>query len=133
MMKKAFILMCASAALMLTACGNSKPQATETSDEPQETVEAVVEQPSASYDIEGIKALTKKKQLTEAEQDFVLDQYEIFCRETKGLDNKAKKNYLKDKGAEGKVIMLVVMGAENSKSMTDAQRARLSEIQEKYQ
>lgn len=126
------MLMCASAAMMLTACGNSAPQATETSEETQETVEAVVEDAATDYDIEGIKALTKKKQLSEEEQDFVLDQYEIYCRETKGLDSKAKKDFLKQKGADGKVIMLVVMGAENSKSMTDAQEARLAEIQEKY-
>ena len=132
-MKKIFMLMCASAAMMLTACGNSAPQTTETSEETQETVEAVAENVAADYDIEGIKALTKKKQLSEEEQDFVLDQYEIYCRETKGLDSKAKKDYLKQKGADGKVIMLVVVGAENSKSMTDAQKARLSEIQEKYQ
>lgn len=125
--------MCASAAMMLTACGNSAPQTTETSEETQETVEAVAESVAADYDIEGIKALTKKKQLSEEEQDFVLDQYEIYCRETKGLDSKAKKDYLKQKGADGKVIMLVVVGAENSKSMTDAQKARLAEIQEKYQ
>ena len=131
-MKKIFMLMCASAAMMLTACGNSAPQTTETSEETQETVEAVAESVAADYDIEGIKALTKKKQLSEEEQDFVLDQYEIYCRETKGLDSKAKKDYLKQKGADGKVIMLVVVGAENSKSMTDAQKARLSEIQEKY-
>ena len=124
--------MCASAAMMLTACGNSAPQTTETSEETQETVEAVAENVAADYDIEGIKALTKKKQLSEEEQDFVLDQYEIYCRETKGLDSKAKKDYLKQKGADGKVIMLVVVGAENSKSMTDAQKARLAEIQEKY-
>lgn len=127
------MLMCASAAMMLTACGNSAPQTTETSEETQETVEAVAENVAADYDIEGIKALTKKKQLSEEEQDFVLDQYEIYCRETKGLDSKAKKDYLKQKGADGKVIMLVVVGAENSKSMTDAQKARLAEIQEKYQ
>lgn len=126
------MLMCASAAMMLTACGNSAPQTTETSEETQETVEAVAESVAADYDIEGIKALTKKKQLSEEEQDFVLDQYEIYCRETKGLDSKAKKDYLKQKGDDGKVIMLVVVGAENSKSMTDAQKARLSEIQEKY-
>ena len=124
--------MCASAAMMLTACGNSVPQTTETSEETQETVEAVAENVAADYDIEGIKALTKKKQLSEEEQDFVLDQYEIYCRETKGLDSKAKKDFLKQKGADGKVIMLVVVGAENSKSMTDAQKARLAEIQEKY-
>lgn len=127
------MLMCASAAMMLTACGNSAPQTTETSEETQETVEAVAEDVAADYDIEGIKALTKKKQLSEEEQNFVLDQYEIYCRETKGLDSKAKKDYLKQKGADGKVIMLVVVGAENSKSMTDAQKARLAEIQEKYQ
>ena len=126
------MLMCASAAMMLTACGNSAPQTTETSEETQETVEAVAENVAADYDIEGIKALTKKKQLSEEEQDFVLEQYEIYCRETKGLDSKAKKDYLKQKGDDGKVIMLVVVGAENSKSMTDAQKARLAEIQEKY-
>ena len=131
-MKKIFMLMCVSATMMLTACGNSAPQTTETSEETQETVEAVAENVAADYDIEGIKALTKKKQLSEEEQDFVLDQYEIYCRETKGLDSKAKKDYLKQKGADGKVIMLVVVGAENSKSMTDAQKARLAEIQEKY-
>ena len=126
------MLMCASAVMMLTACGNSAPQATETSEEIQETMEAVVEDVTADYDIEGIKALTKKKQLSEEEQDFVLDQYEIYCCETKGLDSEAKKDYLNQKGADGKVIMLVVIGAENSKSMTDAQKARLAEIQEKY-
>lgn len=126
---------CASLALMLGACGGNDSKAAAT-DAPESTAvaeEAVAaEEASASYDIEGIKAMTKKKNLTEAEQDFVLDQYEIFCKETKGLDSKARKEYLKQKGAEGKVIMLVVIGAENSRSMTDAQKARLAEMQEKY-
>lgn len=39
---------------------------------------------------------------------------------------------LKNLGDEGKVVMLVVMGAENSKHLTDNQMTRLAEIQEKY-
>lgn len=128
--------MFALVACAVASCGGNtdKSQKSETSDQEQT---AVVEEVAAtatdvSYDLDGIKKLTGKSKLTEDEQDFVLDQYEIYARATKGLDKAAKKEYLKNLGAEGKIVMLVVIGAENSKSLTDAQKARLESIQERY-
>lgn len=131
---KAFMI--ALVACAVASCGGNtdKAQQSETSDQEQSTVVEEVATPvtNASYDLDGIKKLTGKSQLTEAEQDFVLDQYEIYARATKGLDKAAKKEYLKNLGADGKIVMLVVIGAENSKSLTDAQKARLESIQDQY-
>lgn len=131
---KAFMI--ALVACAVASCGGNtdKAQQSETPDQEQSTVVEEVATPvtNASYDLDGIKKLTGKSQLTEAEQDFVLDQYEIYARATKGLDKAAKKEYLKNLGADGKIVMLVVIGAENSKRLTDAQKARLKETQEKY-
>ena len=84
---------------------------------------------TATDDIERIKSI---KQPTEADNDFLLDQYELVCKETKGMNGDEKKAYLMKKGEEGKVLALLIMGVENSKGLTEAQKERRAAIQEKY-
>ncbi len=114
---------------MLASCagkGDKEGSANQSSENAVEEVAAVSE--NASYDIPGIMALTTKGDLGESDQDFVIDQYEIFARVTKGMDEKAKMEYLKGLGDEGKVVMLVVMGVENTNDFTDAQKSRIEKI-----
>ncbi len=126
-------------ALTMASCGSNENKSHEIQTDVNEQVAVADASPRTtdisegiSYDIEGIKALTGKKVLTESEQDFVLDQYEIFARATQGMDKNAKKEYLKNLGVDGKVVMLVVIGAENSKKLTEAQKKRLDDIVKKY-
>ena len=48
------------------------------------------------------------------------------------MNGDEKKAYLMKKGEEGKVLALLIMGVENSKGLTEAQKERRAAIQEKY-
>lgn len=124
---------CAIALCTAISCGGTQSKSPSQAEQKDTTEmkEAVVEDSpaSASYDIERIKSI---KHPTETDNDFLLDQYELVSKETKGMDKNAQKTYLMKKGEEGKVLAFLIMGVENSKSLTEAQQKRRTEIQEKY-
>ena len=122
---------CVVAACVVSSCGGSQGGSSAQSQE-NVTVEEQVGETETSvsgYDIERIKSI---KSPTEADNDFLLDQYELVCQETKGMTPDERKTYLMKKGDDGKVLALMIMGVENSRNLTEKQKARLAEIQEKY-
>lgn len=122
----------AIALCVATSCGGGQsksPANEETGSAATETAVSQEAGKSTAYDIERIKSI---KQPTEADNDFLLDQYELICKETKGMNGDEKKAYLMKKGEESKVLALLIMGVENSKGLTEAQKERRAAIQEKY-
>ena len=122
----------AIALCVATSCGGGQsksPANEETGSAATETAVSQEAEKSTAYDIERIKSI---KQPTEADNDFLLDQYELVCKETKGMNGDEKKAYLMKKGEEGKVLALLIMGVENSKGLTEAQKERRAAIKEKY-
>lgn len=126
-----------AAAFAVVACGGregGEPAATggrtETAEEVvAEDTQAEEAAPSGEYDIERIKSI---KHPTEADNDFLLDQYELVCAETQGLTDDERKSYLMKKGEEGKVLAFLIMGVENEKDLTAKQQERRVAIQQKY-
>ena len=122
----------AIALCVATSCGGGQSKSPANEEAGKTATEAAVSQEagkSTAYDIERIKSI---KQPTEADNDFLLDQYELVCKETKGMNGDEKKAYLMKKGEEGKVLALLIMGVESSKGLTEAQKERRAAIQEKY-
>lgn len=112
------------------AIGMSCGRASESCVSPVDT--AVTEGEPAVYDLEMIRMLTGKRYFTPEEQDFMIDQYEIFCRETAGMDRDAVERYLDEMGPDSTVVLFVVMDVASSRTLSAAQRDRIDSINEKY-
>lgn len=119
---------CLGILLVLMSCGRQESAGTA----PVIIGERMENTPADRYDLEGIKSLTAKNVLTTEEQDFIIDQYEIFCRETCGMDSTAVSKYLKGLGFEAHPIMYVIKDIETCRTFNDAQMDRLEDIKRKY-
>ena len=106
----------AAVALLLSACspGSAKADAADSA-----AAEEVVGKTPAELDIEKIKELSKKgkAEMTEADFDFLLDQFELISTRFNGLSEDEAKSYMKtmDSDQAGAVIVVSMAAAAAAK------------------
>lgn len=135
---KTFLKMMAVAAILIplmTGCsdnksGNGNDSDTEQAASADETVEVT----EANFDVEGLNALTDKKELDSDDIDFIIDQTEILVRKVKGMDRKEYNAFIKklDK-RESEALIILAFGLEaagKSDKMSGRQKARLEKLNE---
>ncbi len=127
-MKTISFLGCAAMLMALVSCGCNDVDKS-CSVEPTGSCEMAEEMP---YDIDGIRSLTGERELSVDELNFLIDQYEIFCRETFGMDKASVEKYLESMGEDRAAIMYVVMDVAKSCPVDGRQAERLDEIRRKY-
>ena len=88
-----------------------------------------------SLDFQGIQDLldSKKKELTEADVDFLLDQMEIIVDKTEGMSKKEYEEYFTNLSGDEQGALMVLgfglAGAEKSGKLTDSQKKRFEELE----
>lgn len=136
-MKRSVLILATAAFLTigLAACSGNKSENSNEAVPTEEVVEeVVVAEAPAALDIDGLKALTKKKskELTSADYDFLLDQCDIIAAKVSGMSKEeASKNLSED---EMGALIVIAMGLDSAKKkglLTDAQLKRYEEMQAK--
>lgn len=102
---KTFLKMMAAVAILIplmTGCSDKK-SSNDGSTSTEQTSSAVetVEVTEANLDVEGLNALTDKKELDSDDIDFILDQTEILARKAKGMDRKQYNEFIKTMDKKG--------------------------------
>lgn len=133
---KTFLKMMAAVAILIplmTGCSDKK-SSNDGSTSTEQTSSAVetVEVTEANLDVEGLNALTDKKELDSDDIDFIIDQAEILVRKVKGMDRKEYNAFIKklDK-RESEALFILAFGLEaagKSDKMSGRQKARLEKL-----
>ncbi|MDE7410496.1 MAG: hypothetical protein K2M94_00455 [Paramuribaculum sp.] len=124
------IKLIAVAAVVLSVISCSGSGGTTNVEKTESTEEVVLKK----IDVEGIMSLMNKNEMyTEAERDFLLDQYEVMIENSEAMPSDSDKDYLStlDDDEQTAVFMVVMMLREESESMTEAQQKRFIELQER--
>lgn len=118
---------------LMTGCSDKK-SSNDGSTSTEQTSSAVetVEVTEANLDVEGLNALTDKKELDSDDIDFIIDQAEILVRKVKGMDRKEYNAFIKklDK-RESEALFILAFGLEaagKSDKMSGRQKARLEKL-----
>ncbi len=116
--------------IAFSACSDGKTTVTNAEGE----VTEVESKELKSLDFQGIQDLldSKKKELTEDDIDFLLDQMEIVVEKTEGMTKKEYEAYFSALSGDEQGALMVLgfglAGAEQGGKMTDAQKKRLEEL-----
>ncbi len=134
---KTFLKMMAAVAILIplmTGCSDKK-SSNDGSTSTEQTSSAVetVEVTEANLDVEGLNALTDKKELDSDDIDFILDQTEILARKAKGMDRKQYNEFIKTMDKKEKEALFVLAmgleGAKKSDKLSGKQKARMEELE----
>lgn len=120
---------------LMTGCSDKKSGSDNAADTEQAaSADETVEVTEANFDVEGLNALTDKKELDSDDIDFIIDQTEILVSKTKGMDRKEYNAFIKklDK-KESDALFILAIGLEaagKSDKMSGRQKARLEKLVE---
>lgn len=120
---------------LMTGCSDKKSGSDNATDTEQAaSADETGEVTEANFDVEGLNALTDKKELDSDDIDFIIDQTEILVSKTKGMDRKEYNAFIKklDK-KESDALFILAIGLEaagKSDKMSGRQKARLEKLVE---
>lgn len=120
---------------LMTGCSDKKSGSDNAADTEQAaSADETMEVTEANFDVEGLNALTDKKELDSDDIDFIIDQTEILVSKTKGMDRKEYNAFIKklDK-KESDALFILAFGLEaagKSDKMSGRQKARLEKLVE---
>lgn len=135
---KTFLKMMAVAAILvplMTGCSDKKSGSDNAADTEQAaSADETMEVTEANFDVEGLNALTDKKELDSDDIDFIIDQTEILVSKTKGMDRKEYNAFIKELDKkESDALFILAFGLEaagKSDKMSGRQKARLEKLVE---
>lgn len=120
---------------LMTACSDKQSGSGDVTDTEQAaSADEAVEVTEVNFDVEGLNALTDKKELDSDDFDFILDQTEILARRAKGMDRKEYNAFIKTLDKQEKdALFVLAMGLEAAKKsdkLSSKQRSRMEKLNE---
>ena len=132
-MKKFVQCLAVAATMIVVMCSCSDGKTTVTNAEGE--VQEVKTEALKGLDYQGIQNLLddSKKELTEDDVDFLLDQMEVFVEKTEGMTKDEYKQYFNSLTSDEQgavfVLGLGLAGAENGGKFTESQKKRFEELE----
>ena len=132
-MKKFVQCLAVAATMIVVMCSCSDGKTTVTNAEGE--VQEVKTEALKGLDYQGIQSLLddSKKELTEDDVDFLLDQMEVFVEKTEGMTKDEYKQYFNSLTSDEQgavfVLGLGLAGAENGGKFTESQKKRFEELE----
>ena len=117
--------------VVMCSCSDGKTTVTNAEGEVQEVKTEALK----GLDYQGIQNLLddSKKELTEDDVDFLLDQMEVFVEKTEGMTKDEYKQYFNSLTSDEQgavfVLGLGLAGAENGGKFTESQKKRFEELE----
>lgn len=127
------LVIVALAFLVCIGCSDKKaatPEATEQTESP--------EKESADLDFDKLDDLCKKdaSELTSEDFDFLLDQFEVICKDSKGMSKEERQLWLKNLDQKSQeYVFLIALGVENAQKkgkLSQKQSDRYKNMEEEY-
>ena len=132
-MKKFVQCLAVAATMIVVRCSCSDGKTTVTNAEGE--VKEVKTEALKGLDYQGIQNLLddSKKELTEDDVDFLLDQMEVFVEKTEGMTKDEYKQYFNSLTSDEQgavfVLGLGLAGAEKGGKFTESQKKRFEELE----
>ena len=132
-MKKFVQCLAVAATMIVVMCSCSDGKTTVTNAEGE--VQEVKTEALKGLDYQGIQNLLddSKKELTEDDVDFLLDQMEVFVEKTEGMTKDEYKQYFNSLTSDEQgavfVLGLGLAGAEKGGKFTESQKKRFEELE----
>ena len=132
-MKKFVQCLAVAATMIVVMCSCSDGKTTVTNAEGE--VKEVKTEALKGLDYQGIQNLLddSKKELTEDDVDFLLDQMEVFVEKTEGMTKDEYKQYFNSLTSDEQgavfVLGLGLAGAEKGGKFTESQKKRFEELE----